>query len=790
MTSISIPELVDTLRRYRLLEPAQLDELTLRFQSQFSRPEGFVKELVLRGWLTSYQMDRLLQGSCQELVLGQYLILEQVGEGSMGAVFKAWHRKMRRVVALKVIRKERLASAEVVHRFQREIRAAAQLTHPNIVRAYDADEVDGTHFLVMEFVDGASLARLIKLWGPVPIPLACDFTRQVALGLEHAYERGIVHRDIKPGNLLYVPTAARPASACMAWGDQSTVESSRDPVATHPGGFWPSQPALIKILDMGLAASDVRTAGDPLGDVTAFDGVIGTPNFIAPEQARNARGVDIRADLYSLGCTFYYMLTGRVPFSGGSLAEKVLQHQLDDPPPMEELRPEVPSAVARIVRKLMAKRPEDRYQTPAELAVDLAPWSRMAEPDAAGAAAEPLAVGGVRPDANGQARAEPRGHRRRVLWIPVAALVLLAGVATGFYGRGLFRGTATVGEPARPEPTRPTEPVVVASSPLDQLDPAKIAPDDLIANIPELVALLKGHSGAIWGVAFSPDGRHLATGGTDGVVGFWDLAGPVFRQRATQKKHAAPVSSVTFASEGRLLASSSYDGSVGLWDWSGSELKSQQVLSGVPRGVEPITILGKEKLLVAPSEKGPVQLWYLGGDAPRERPPPLVGHRDDVIVVSWHARSATLATGSRDGTARLWDLSGPEPKERGVTDGELFGISSLGFSPDGKLLAVGCQDGTLKLWDLSGPQPKQRSKLAGHDGQVVSALFLPEGKTLITASNDGRLIEWRVADGSKLRTWQFPASVHRAALAPDGRHLAVANDNGTVAILRLAPVPR
>lgn len=784
MTSLSIPELVDTLRQYRLLEPAKLDELTPRFQSRFSRTEELLKELVLRGWLTHYQMDRLLQGTCQELVLGQYLILEQLGEGSMGVVFKAWHRKMGRVVALKVIRKERLTSAEVVHRFQREIRAAAQLTHPNIVHAYDADEVDGTHFLVMEFVDGASLARLLKLWGPVPIPLACDFAHQVALGLDHAYERGVVHRDIKPANLLYVPTRARPVSAYMVGGDQSTVENSRDPRATHPEGFWSCQPALIKILDMGLATSDSRTTPDPSGDLTAFGGMVGTPDFIAPEQARDARTADIRADLYSLGCTFYYLLAGKVPFPGGSLAEKVLQHQLDEPPPIEELRPEVPSDLARILRKLMAKRAEDRYQTPAELALELTPCLRSTEVEAL----EPFAAGKVLPHANEKALAKPQ-QRRRLRWIPVAATVLI-GVAVGFlYGPSLFRSAATVIEQTRAETPRPTKPVAAPSSPLDQLDPGKIPANDLIATIPELVALLKGHSGAVWGVAFSPDGCHLATGGTDGVVGFWDLDGSMFKQRTMQKKHTAQVSSVVFASEDKLLASSSYDGNVLLWAWGGAELKSQHELSGVPLGVEPIAILGKAKLLVAGSEKGAVRLWYLGGDAPKDRPP-LVGHLDNVIVVSFHAKSGTLATGSRDGMVRLWDLSGAEQKERGVIDGEHHGISSLGFAPDGKLLAVGCHDGTLKLWDISGPQPKEKNKLAGHDNQVVSAFFRPDGNTLVTAGNDGRLIEWHVADGSKLRTREFPASIHRAALAPDGRHIAVANDNGTVAILRWAPVPR
>ena len=239
-------------------------------------------------------------------------------------------------MALKLIRKERIDNPDAVRRFQREIRAAAQLDHPNIVRALDANEVGGTHLLVMEYVQGTDLAKLVKKDGPLPVDKACDYCRQAAVGLQHACERGLVHRDIKPHNLLLTPAG------------------------------------VVKILDMGLARLDRRADDEASSTMTQEGAVMGTLDYIAPEQAMDSHDVDVRADLYSLGCTLYFLLTGKVPFPGGEALQKLLKHRLDEPVPVEQLRRDVPPGVAAVVRRLMAKRPEDRYQTPAEAAAALA----------------------------------------------------------------------------------------------------------------------------------------------------------------------------------------------------------------------------------------------------------------------------------------------------------------------------------------------------------------------------------------------------------------------------------
>jgi serine/threonine-protein kinase len=335
MADASTTSLVDALGQCRLLEPAQLEELKT-LQGRFLDPKALAGELIRRGWLTPYQANQLLQGRGQELLLGSYVLEERLGEGGMGEVFKARNWKLGRIVALKLIRKERLDNLDAIRRFEREVRSAAALTHPNIVLAHDADHIGGTHLLVMEYVEGADLARLVKKNGPLPVPQGCEYIRQSALGLQHAFERGLVHRDIKPHNLLLT-------------ADGKTV----------------------KILDMGLARLDHSCDDDKSSTMTQEGAVMGTPDYIAPEQALESHRVDIRADLYSLGCTFYHLLTGRVPFPGGTFIQKINKHQFEEARPVEALRPAVPHAVAGVVRKLMAKKPGERYQTPAEVAAAL-----------------------------------------------------------------------------------------------------------------------------------------------------------------------------------------------------------------------------------------------------------------------------------------------------------------------------------------------------------------------------------------------------------------------------------
>jgi serine/threonine-protein kinase len=335
MTIRSVDDLIDALRQSRLLSSTQMDELVMTLGVGFTEPSELADDLVQRRWLTAYQARQLFLGRGQELALGQYVLLEQVGAGRTAQVFRALHRRLERVDALKVVRPDYLAHPKALSWFQQEARAAARLSHPNLVTIYDADEVNGRHFLAMEYVDGPDLGSLVQGRGPLPAALACDYAWQAALGLQHAAERDVVHRDIKPSNLLLTADGV-----------------------------------LVKILDMGLALLRRHPCGAAPGTEAT---VRGTPDYMAPEQAVAADDVDTRADIYSLGCTLYFLLTGQPPFPEGSVTEKLLRHCRAEPPALAALRPDLPPELIEVVRRMTAKRPEERYPNPADVASALQP---------------------------------------------------------------------------------------------------------------------------------------------------------------------------------------------------------------------------------------------------------------------------------------------------------------------------------------------------------------------------------------------------------------------------------
>jgi serine/threonine protein kinase len=260
--------------------------------------------------------------------LGEYTLLEPIGAGGMGQVFKARHRRMDRIVALKVLSPQTVSSVDSVRRFQREVKAAAKLVHPNIVTAYDAGESGDIHFLVMEFVDGTDLHRYVNEHGPMAVEQTVDCILQAARGLEYAHRQGVIHRDIKPGNLLLTPDGA------------------------------------VKILDMGLARLDSSGGDEPL---TGTGVLMGTVDYLAPEQADNAGKVDHRADIYSLGCTLYFLLTGHAVYKGKDTIQKIMAHLNAPIPSLRDARPEAPRALDAIFQEMVAKDAEQRYQSMTKL---------------------------------------------------------------------------------------------------------------------------------------------------------------------------------------------------------------------------------------------------------------------------------------------------------------------------------------------------------------------------------------------------------------------------------------
>jgi eukaryotic-like serine/threonine-protein kinase len=291
--------------------------------------------MVSQGLLTQYQAERLLAGRNTGFFLEKYKILDHIASGGMGEVYRAEHTMLGRVVALKVLPRKRAAKQTALERFQREGRALARLDHPNIVRTYDVGHERDLHFLIMEYVDGKPLWRLVRNQGRVPWRQTVDIITQVVRGLEHAWAQGIVHRDIKPGNVL----------------------------VTADGQ--------AKVLDMGLAHlfDEPEQQADSSSSVKRF--AVGTGDYMAPEQVLGQDHVDHRTDIYSLGCMMYFMLSGGPPFEGGSTLEKLERHRNVRARPVQELTPDVPDRVAAILRRMMSKRPDHRYNEAKELLADL-----------------------------------------------------------------------------------------------------------------------------------------------------------------------------------------------------------------------------------------------------------------------------------------------------------------------------------------------------------------------------------------------------------------------------------
>jgi len=425
---VSIGELLDFLRQTPLLKLDQLNELMREhLQGRVVDAHTAGEHLLKRGWLTPYQLEQILGGRGKNLLSGSYLLLDPIGEGATGRVFKARHVQMQRLVALKIIRPEVVTDPEVVTRFYREVQVISQLGHPNVVHAYDAGPVGATHFLAMEYVDGIDLNRLVKQSGPLPVGTACDYIRQAAIGLQHAHQRGLVHRDIKPSNLLLVQAEA-----------------------SHSFG-------LVKILDLGLARLQRNWAGEATlslsftnatGSITPVGSVMmGTPDYLAPEQAVDFHAADIRADIYSLGCTFWYLLTGQPPFPGGTLALKLLSHQQREPSGLEQLRPDLPPSVTSVLKQMLAKRPEDRLQTPAAVAAALAAGSPAAAADS-----------GNRTGAPARSLRRPRERRRLLVTAWIAGLVLALALGAVYWRSDspprARRSALSIPPPARPAAAR------------------------------------------------------------------------------------------------------------------------------------------------------------------------------------------------------------------------------------------------------------------------------------------------------------------------------------------------
>jgi WD40 repeat protein/serine/threonine protein kinase len=812
---VALNDFVKNLEDSGIVSPSKLQNF-LPPRAAPKDAQELAKQLVRSKTLTKYQAQEVYLGRARGLILGSYTILDKIGAGGMGQVFKAQHRRMDRIVAIKILPTAMTKDAAAVARFEREVRAAAKLEHQNIVTAHDSDEAGGVCFLVMQFVDGSDLSALVKKSGPVGVQKAVDYILQAAQGLAYAHKQGVVHRDIKPANLL--------------------VDAN----------------GTVKILDMGLARLENTVGADAAtaAELTASGTIMGTVDYMAPEQALNTKLADAKSDIYSLGCTLHYLLVGKAPYSGETLMEKLLAHR-EQPIPDLAAAGIIPAELQAILEQMMAKEPADRYASMGDVASALTDCrAQLSEPSAAPPAgttssgpASALtflrdvslaprkavarsgqtkagAAKSLGKSATDQPSSKRRGLRMAALGV---GLLLIVGLG-GFAGWRAWNVPRT----EQLASSQPAKEKAVAQS-LDLLDPAKIPATERYDWQPkQLVAVLgerRGAHGGWWNyadrigqVAFSPDGSQLASYSValKGVM-LWDTKtllpsaafgepphpGETFGYTAGGKamvvihngtklwdltsskpvvERVIPLATALFAcspQDNRLATG--WNDELRLWNMNKQEPELRASWK-MPGGVlvTGMIFLDDGKKLLTSSSDSRLLLWNV-----TDLEPGLIGDyplkpQAEMLAMATPKDGRVLATGAGDGTLRLWQLTGQVLEEWHVLKTN-EPVVSVSFAPDGAMLASSNQLGAVHLWELGTDKPRKHAEF--NVDANPSLAFSPDAKTLATFGREHIVRLWDVSVPEP--TELFPPQGHRGwvssiAFSPDGKHLVSGGSDKTV----------
>jgi WD40 repeat protein/serine/threonine protein kinase len=706
-----------------------------------------------------------------------YEIISMLGRGGMGIVYKAMQVQLKRLVALKMVLPGDATTASHIIRFRREAEAVAKLQHPHIVQIYDIGEADGYPFFSMEYMEGGSLSKYLSA-RPQPPRNAAQLVQILADAMHYAHQNGIVHRDLKPGNVLLTHSPGSLSSHSSIGKPEAhvvrvEVQSADTAIKSEALDLSLWTP---KISDFGLA----KHMGDESGQTHTGD-ILGTPSFMAPEQTPGGHKlVGPVTDVHALGGILYGALTGRPPYKGATMLDTLEQVRNIEPVPPSRLQPKVPLDLETICLKCLQKDPSKRYGSAQELAEDLGRFL----------AGEPIRARPVGPMARTWRWC--RRNPRLAVWIGLAAFFLLAGSGFSIYF-GLQAGNK-----ARE-----------AEASLKRVEAEKRLSDrrSYGFDMQRIHEALKGghiqvvkqrlrrqtnqpmgshfewfylerlchtdletldHGGQVFAIAFSPDGKFLASAGIGPDIKIWDVASGNIIARLPEK--TPRVSSIAFSPDGKWLTAANFSNEIELWDVGTWKLKGK--LPGHASRVNSISYSPDGKRLASAGADPKAQIW----DSSTGRVLELPGHEGFVRAIAFNPAGDRVATTCYDGKLRIFDAQTGKLLEALTLAARPHGLA---FSPDGGSLAVGLQNHSVKVWDTQNW--KERLTLWGHRDYVRTVAFSPDSKRIVSAGQDNQINVWDGATGEPLLTLRgHDHCVEAVAFHPDGRRIASASVDKTI----------